>query len=273
MCLVLSRWIQRSSLWFVTWGNWWRTTGWGEQTNSDEHIFRWGSHFVSINNHFLFSDRWRHHHHSVPDGVSLHFKICLLTTRAAGRGQRSFLSFLIIYKTCSTDSRLVFPSIYYLWSLVRKQHIWPQDRTNRKLQVLGVEVVFHNQVKYTHRTFWLDFLLLCGEHVANQTSSILSIINRKRITADIYLQQSRSNLSFTHKALSSWISYNYKILKHWRQILPNKGFNRMNPWTCLYCPDLVCHVVPAASVGTVGSSIIYCSFIYLMCLMHLFLSH
>lgn len=39
----------------------------------------------------LFVSDWRrHHHHCVTDGVSLHVKICLLASRAARRGQRSF---------------------------------------------------------------------------------------------------------------------------------------------------------------------------------------
>lgn len=84
---IVIRWIQRSSLWFITWGSWWGTTGWEEHTEQLFLILLLS--FFSCNI-YLVSDWRRHHHHSVSDGVSLHFKIFLPATRAAGRGQRSF---------------------------------------------------------------------------------------------------------------------------------------------------------------------------------------
>lgn len=39
---------------------------------------------------FLVSAWWCHHHHSLSDGFTLHLEICLLASRAAGRGQSSF---------------------------------------------------------------------------------------------------------------------------------------------------------------------------------------
>ncbi len=136
------RWIQRSSLWFTTWGSWWRTTGWEKHTKGDGHscvrilYFRC---FFPLTFTLFVSDRRRHHHHSVSDGLSLHFKICLPASRAAGRGQRSFY--------CT------------LWSVALALKLWQQISLSFSFLTL---VISQEVVKLTsrlhHKTLWLCFV-------------------------------------------------------------------------------------------------------------------